>query len=204
MSEGLVPQPSATANEVPPSGPGGGRPGCGTVPGAGEARNAGPVTNEGWDTIKKMPMKLADGTTTTPEEYGIESLEELVNSTDPNVQAFAGGFNDPNVTYAAAVLAEDIPQFNRITAQNDIWHQRNRPNSLHTDGVKIDITFDGGTWRAQQARRGDINNVLSERFGLVPGRDFVIVDEPHGTGPHSDIKFLPSGIRKIERVRLGL
>ena len=145
------------------------------------------------DTVKQMRIKTNDGTKTA-EELGITTFGELQSK---GGQAFSGGYNDPATTFATALIQKEMgDNFNRVTAQNDQYHQKHSPKSGHTQGTKTDFTVKNMSYADAHTKTADI----MAKHGLEEGKDFKIISKSHGTGDHIDFKLLPSGQAKMQNV----
>jgi hypothetical protein len=145
------------------------------------------------DAVKQMRIKTSKGTKTA-EELGIKTFGELQSK---GGQAFSGGYNDPATTYATALIQKEMgDNFNRVTAQNDQYHQKHSPNSGHTKGTKTDFTVKNMSYDDAHKKTADI----MAKHGLEEGKDFKIISKTHGTGDHIDFKLLPSGQAKMQNV----
>jgi uncharacterized protein (TIGR02594 family) len=145
------------------------------------------------EDMKSMRIKTSNGQTKTLGEMGISTFDQLQQS---GGQAFSGGANDPATLMATNMVAKDLgDNFDRVTAQNDAYHQRNKPTSGHTQGNKADFTVKNMSYADAHKRTAD---TLS-RQGLVEGKDFKIISKKHGTGDHIDFKLTDTGKNKISQ-----
>jgi hypothetical protein len=145
------------------------------------------------EDMKSMRIKTSNGQTKTLGEMGITTFDQLQQS---GGQAFSGGANDPATLMATNMVAKDLgDNFDRLTAQNDAYHQRNKPTSGHTQGNKADFTVKNMSYADAHKRTAD---TLS-RQGLVEGKDFKIISKKHGTGDHIDFKLTDTGKNKISQ-----
>lgn len=142
-------------------------------------------------SVAALPVKGNDGSVKTLEQMGVKSWDDLQAR---GGQAFAGGRNDPATLYATSLIAQDMGEnFGRVTAQNDYWHAKNKPNSEHTQGNKTDFTVQGMSYADAHQRTAE----TMQKHGLEDGKDFKIISTPHGTGNHIDFKLTESGQAKM-------
>lgn len=134
-----------------------------------------------------MPVKVGGVNNTTIGEI-TPSFKGLHNS---GVQAFSGGFNNPETLIATGIMREGMgDNFNRLTAQFDGFHAAKRPNSRHNLGVKSDFTAHDYNQAMKDAA------AALEDVGLEK-KDYRLNYEGPGTrgstAPHMDFELLPSG-----------
>jgi len=147
-------------------------------------------------SVAALPIKGSDGKVRTLDEAGVKSWDELQAK---GGQAFAGGENDPATLYATSLIAQDLgDNFGRVTAQNDQWHQANKPGSEHTKGNKTDFTIKGMDSTEANAKIAE----TMTKHGLVAGEDYKTLDEykqlsPGGEGGHFDFKLTKAGQEKM-------
>ena len=147
-------------------------------------------------SVLNMRVKASNGQTTTVGAMGITTYSDLQRK---GGQAFSGGYNDPNTTWITSKIQEDLgDNFNRVTAQNDQYHQRNAPRSRHTKGSKTDFTVSGIS-EAEGHRR--TSEMLTRKYGLTEGKDFKMISSPHGTGKHIDFELTDTGRSRVESLR---
>jgi hypothetical protein len=77
-------------------------------------------------------------------------------------EATGGGGTDSIIMDMLSKISERFPGM-QITALNDIWHQKNRPDSLHTKGLAADIKIDG----MNQAMAAEITAMISGLKGMA-------------------------------------
>lgn len=144
-------------------------------------------------------VKASDGTTKTLSDLGVSTYGELKKK---GGQAFAGGDNDAATLYATSLIQQGMgDNFDRITAQNDLYHAKNSPSSSHTKGNKTDFTVKGMSGADADRRTAEI----LENYGLQRGIDFNTINEydkpsAKATGGHIDFKLNESGRAKIAKV----
>lgn len=144
------------------------------------------------------PIKFGNGETLTYQEAGITKWSQL---NELGGQAYAGGENDPNTAFLAAMFQDELgDKFGKKTAQNDLYH-KDTP-SLHTTGKKFDFTVNGDSTEAVETLK---KNML-EKYGLEEGKDYKILDEyinpsARSTGGHIDVQLLDEGAIKIDNLR---
>jgi len=143
------------------------------------------------EEVLNLRVKDTDGKVKTLKQLGVTTYDELSKR---GGQAFAGGYNDPSVTYATSLIQKELgDNFGRVTAQNDHYHKVNAPSSEHTKGYKTDYTVNDKDYKKAHA---DTVAAMT-KYGLVEGKDFKIISAPHGTGGHIDFKLTESGRTKM-------
>lgn len=154
------------------------------------------------DFVKQTRVKDSDGKTRTLSDMGINNYSELQAK---GGQAFEGGHNDPATLYATAMIQQSLgDNFDRITAQNDFYHNKNSPTSGHTKGNKSDFTVKGISYEEANQR----TKTLMEQKGLVDGIDFNTINEAanpskKSTGDHIDFKLTESGKVKMNALMMA-
>ena len=141
------------------------------------AGRAGRVASEGGDS----PARTTDDS----------SYDGLTLKGGATGQATAGGSVEPGVIDFARQIQGNVSDFNRFTGFNDVFHQDNESNSLHTKGLAMDFTVHE-TGNAGEA----VNTVeqLAKNAGLKLGDDIDVIDEyknpsPGSTGGHIHVEF---------------
>ena len=151
------------------------------------------------ESVKRLRVKSSDGSTKTLDGLGIESHADLQGK---GGQAFSGGYNDPATLYATSLIQHGMgDNFDRITAQNDKYHNAKSPSSEHTKGNKTDFTVKNMSGAEADQKTAEI----MAKFGLEKGVDFETINEydnpsAKATGGHIDFKLSPSGQSKIRQV----
>ena len=154
------------------------------------------------DFVKQTRVKDSDGKTRTLSEMGVNNYSELQAK---GGQAFAGGNNDPATLYATAMIQQNLgANFDRMTAQNDSYHNKHSPTSGHTKGNKSDFTVKGISYEEANQR----TKALMVQKGLVEGEDFKTINEAanpskKSTGDHIDFKLTESGKAKMNAMMVA-
>lgn len=104
-------------------------------------------------------------------------------------EALAGGKTKQAVINAAKLLQDLIPDYKELTGADDLWHQKNKPKSKHTQGTAFDFTIGGGKELASEITR-QTREVLK-----AAGIQARVIDEynnPSGkaTGGHIHVELL--------------
>ena len=140
-----------------------------------------------------MPIKTDKGIM-TPRQMGVKTYGELYAQ---GGQAFAGGANDTATTRLTAEMMKATGATS-MNGQNDAYHQKNAPNSGHTQGVKTDFSYAGLSQEGYYQKHQQMSSMLTSKYGMKEGEDFKIISEKHGTGSHIDFKLNDSGKKKYE------
>lgn len=91
--------------------------------------------------------------------------------------------------------------FDRVTAQNDAYHNAKSPGSDHTKGTKTDFTVKGMSGKDADLKTAEI----MAKWGLQKGVDFETINEydkpsAKATGGHIDFKLREEGQAKIAKI----
>jgi hypothetical protein len=106
-------------------------------------------------------------------------------------ESVAGGSADPRLIDLAKKIQEMYPSA-RFTALNDLFHQRNRPNSKHTQGLALDFALSPPPGSAQEA--ASIKQSLSG-LGFAKVRDEYFADRnANTTGGHFHAELAYGGV----------
>ena len=130
---------------------------------------------------------------------GISSHSDLQSK---GGQAFQGGYNDPTTLYATSLIQQGMgDNFDRVTAQNDLYHSAKSPGSGHTKGTKTDFTVKGISGADADKKATEI----MAKWGLQRGVDFETINEydkpsAKATGGHIDFKLKEEGQAKIAKI----
>lgn len=161
----------------------------------GKAWADGAISN----TAKGLRVKASDGSTKTLDQLGISSHADLQSK---GGQAFQGGYNDPTTLFATSLIQNGMGEnFDRVTAQNDAYHNAKSPGSDHTKGTKTDFTVKGMTGKEADQKTAEI----MAKWGLQKGIDFETINEydkpsAKATGGHIDFKLKEAGQAKIAQI----
>lgn len=154
--------------------------------------------------LSDLPIKYKNNST-VPLNTIASTFTDLTTS---GGQAFQGGVNDPSALIAVGAISQGLDNFNRVTGQNDNYHQNERPGSDHTKGFKVDFTINttGQTHEEIQEEYNqaatDASTILQNKYNLVEGEDFKFISKKHGTDWHLDFALNPSGRQKVTQTEI--
>ena len=117
-----------------------------------------------------VPIKGNFGETTTLRQLGLTTNSTYADLNKMNQQAFAGGFNSPEVMQFVSMISSmsGLPGggFNRITGVNDRFHmERRAPGTSHRTGYKADFTLQGQNKFYREQKSMMVDN-LEKQYGL--------------------------------------
>ncbi len=109
-----------------------------------------------------------------------------------------GGKSNLAIRQLIGVLAGS----NNLTVAGMMDQYNRGGNSAHDQGLAVDFTLPGGKLDYEKKHR-EIYNLLVGTYGLVPKKDFDLVDElnfpsRHATGPHMHLEFTKEGAAKFQ------
>lgn len=150
-------------------------------------------------SAKGLRVKASDGSTKTLDEMGVSSHADLQSK---GGQAFQGGYNDPATLFATSLIQNGMGEnFDRVTAQNDAYHNAKSPSSDHAKGTKTDFTLKGISGEDGDKKVAEVMAC----YGLQKGVDFETINEydrqsDKATGGHIDFKLKEAGQAKIAQI----
>jgi TP901 family phage tail tape measure protein len=153
-------------------------------------------------SVLNLRVKGSDGNTYTLAQMGLTTNSTYADLQKKAGQGFGGGYNNPEVIQTLNSL-QSIPGFQRVTAVNDLYHQENKKNSLHTAGLKGDFTFENQNQLNKQQKQMIVNQLKEQ--GLTLGKDYKLnFESTTGTAPHFDFELKKSGITKVAAMNMGI
>ena len=153
-------------------------------------------------SVLNLRVKGSDGNTYTLAQLGLTTNNTYADLQKKAGQGFGGGYNNPEVIQTLNSL-QSIPGFQRVTAVNDLYHQENKKNSLHTAGFKGDFTFENQNQLNKQQKQMIVNQLKEQ--GLTLGKDYKLnFERTGGTAPHFDFELKKSGITKVAAMNMGM
>lgn len=102
-------------------------------------------------------------------------------------EAVAGGRSHPGLIKLAQMIQSRVPGFKVFTALNDAYHVNKGSKGAHPKGLALDFTLTNGIQGSDRA--ASMVTEMLQQAGLVPQRDFLIINEYRkrtaiGTGGH--------------------
>lgn len=118
--------------------------------------------------------------------YGASPAVDVDGLRVKSAETTGGGGHHPAIKRLGQLIMTNVQNFNRITALNDAWHKRKKPNSKHAQGLAIDFTLTNGA--AGSAAATNVVRGLLQQAGLAPN-EYLVIDEykrlsAGGTGGH--------------------
>jgi hypothetical protein len=131
-----------------------------------------------------LKTTLGIGPKTTEDKLAALNFKDRAENT-------GGGAADPKLIDLAHKIQEMFPGA-RFTALNDVYHQRNRPGSKHTQGTALDVTMSPPPRNAEEA---DAIKEQIKKLGFSKVLDEYFRDRgPYTTGGHFHAELLTGGI----------